>query len=191
MRRRMSFTLAAVALIAVAALLLVLAPAVPRRRLVGVQEVPAPASQAATTPPSPATPGTRAAPPTPAAPATPGIPGVTDLGPRDPGQVQAMAPAPGWPDQPVILAARRQDLVRTVDGGATWASFPIVWEPQPINPTLAPALRTLMLAPTAPGALPPAFAVVQRFATSTTQTVPGSTSGRHSQRSAPGQYWAR
>ncbi len=53
------------------------------------------------------------------------------LGPLGPRPIVAIAPAPGWPDDPTLLVSRGGELVRTRDGGQTWEALP----PMPRPPT--------------------------------------------------------
>ncbi len=46
------------------------------------------------------------------------------LGPVSPVPIERIAPAADWPTDLAILAVRRDDLVRTSDGGATWEAIP-------------------------------------------------------------------
>src|SRR5689334_12583614 len=42
------------------------------------------------------------------------------LGPQGPGHIRAMAVAPSWPTDGLILALRAQGLLRSRDAGKTW-----------------------------------------------------------------------
>jgi photosystem II stability/assembly factor-like uncharacterized protein len=46
------------------------------------------------------------------------------LGPAGPELIVAVGVPPGWPADPLLLAARRDDLVRSRDAGATWERLP-------------------------------------------------------------------
>ncbi len=61
------------------------------------------------------------------------------LGPSGPLRVRHLAVAPAWPEDPFILAARENDLVRSLDAGRTWERFELP----------APNLTSLTVAPTA------------------------------------------
>src|SRR5436190_13126796 len=82
------------------------------------------------------------------------------LGPPGPQRIVALAPAPNWPQQGLLLAVRERgapvsplhELVRTRDGGATWERLPA-----PAN-----SITQIALAPgRVSGAVPVAFAVTR------------------------------
>ncbi len=50
----------------------------------------------------------------------PAAEGWARLGPQGPGSITAIAIAPGWPTDRLILAIREEALVRSRDGGASW-----------------------------------------------------------------------
>ncbi|CAA9307773.1 MAG: GH74 [uncultured Chloroflexi bacterium] len=74
------------------------------------------------------------------------VPPWVQLGPVAPRRMTALGAAPGWPEDPVLLALREDDLVRTRDGGRTREALPpvpgiipVAGSPESVAVSVAPA----------------------------------------------------